>query len=105
MQQTLTFDEIKNNAEVQTYLKYADHAFSCMGYKEHGLGHALYSATVACQVLRDLGYNQIKQELAKIDAYLHDIGSFIGKQDHAQSSAVMFVILLIKIGMTMTFLL
>ncbi|MDR3125383.1 MAG: HD domain-containing protein [Endomicrobium sp.] len=91
MKQILTFEEIENNVEVQTYLKYADYAFSSMGYKEHGSSHALYSATVACQVLRDLGYDQRQQELAKIAAYVHDIGLFIGKQDHAQSSAVIFL--------------
>lgn len=91
MGQILTFEEIKKNVEVQTYLKYADYAFSSMGHKEHGSSHALYSATVACQVLKDLGYDERKQELAKIAAYVHDIGSLIGKEGHAQSSAVMFL--------------
>ncbi|MDR1523487.1 MAG: hypothetical protein LBS29_06040 [Endomicrobium sp.] len=68
MKQLLTFEEIKDNVEIQTYLKHTDFAFATMGYKEHGLGHALYCASLAQKVLKDLGYNKRKQELAKIAA-------------------------------------
>ncbi|MDR1418008.1 MAG: hypothetical protein LBI80_02470 [Endomicrobium sp.] len=63
MGQILTFEEIKNNIEVQTYLKHADYAFAAMGYKEHGFGHALYSANIAEQILKNLGYDQRKQAM------------------------------------------
>lgn len=91
MSQLLTFEEIKNNHEIQTYLNHADYAFASMGYKEHGFAHALYSANVAEQILKELGHEKRKQELAKIAAYLHDIGSFVGQRDHSQSSAVIFL--------------
>jgi metal-dependent HD superfamily phosphatase/phosphodiesterase len=89
MNKILTFDEIKNNSEMQTYLEFNDGDRSVC--KEHGSGHALYAAKVAGQVLKNLGYSGREQELAKIAAYVHDIGNMVSRNDHAQSSAIMFL--------------
>lgn len=91
MKKELKFDNIINNKEVQTYLEFTDKAFAQMGYKEHGQSHALYAAEVAEQILKYLGYSKKEQELAKIAAYLHDMGNLISKHDHDQSGAVMFL--------------
>lgn len=91
MKKELTFESIKNNKEIRTYLEFTDTAFARMGYKEHGMRHSLFAADVAGQVLKYLGYGQRQQELAKIAAYLHDMGNIISKHDHDQSGAVMFL--------------
>jgi metal-dependent HD superfamily phosphatase/phosphodiesterase len=91
MNEILTFEIIKNNIEVQTYLEFADKAFALVGRIEHGILHALYSAETSEHILKDLGYSAREQELAKIAAYVHDIGSMISKYDHDQSSAIMFL--------------
>ena len=91
MKKELTFESIKNNKEIQTYLEFTDMAFAQMGYKEHGQSHAMYSADIAEQILKYLGYGKREQELAKIAAYLHDVGNVISKHDHDQSGAVMFL--------------
>jgi metal-dependent HD superfamily phosphatase/phosphodiesterase len=85
----LIFEEVKNNFEIRTYLEFIGRAF--LGYKEHGMGHALYSAGVAEQILKHLGYTKREQELAKIAAYIHDVGNIISKYEHDQSSAIMFL--------------
>ncbi len=90
MKNELTFDYIFNNKEIRTYLEFTDMAFSQMGYKEHGQRHALYAADIAEQILKYLGYSKREQELAKIAAYLHDIGNVISKRGHDQSGSVMF---------------
>jgi len=91
MNEKLTFENIVKNKEVQTYLEFTDRAFAQMGYKEHGRSHASYAADVAEQVLKYLGYSEREQELAKIAAYLHDIGNILSKHGHDQSGAVMFL--------------
>jgi metal-dependent HD superfamily phosphatase/phosphodiesterase len=91
MSEMLTFEAIKNNIEIQTYLEFTDKAFALVGCVEHGILHAMYSAEVAERVLKNLGYSAREQELAKIAAYVHDIGSMISKYDHDQSSAIMFL--------------
>ena len=94
MDKMLTFDEIKNNSEIQAYLELMDKASAMKGYKEHGVNHASYSAKIAGKILKELGYNEKEQELAKIAAYVHDIGNIIGEEYHDQSSAVMFLSIL-----------
>ncbi|MBR3627487.1 MAG: HD domain-containing protein [Elusimicrobia bacterium] len=84
----LNFEDIRNNEELLTYLKYADNYFESIGYKEHGLNHAMFTAERAADVLRHLGYTARTQELAKIAGFLHDIGNLVGRTDHAQSGAV-----------------
>ncbi len=91
MKKELTFESVKNNKEIQTYIEFADMAFAQVGYKEHGQAHAIYSAEIAEQILKYLGYSKREQELAKIAAYLHDIGNIISKDDHDQSGALMYL--------------
>jgi metal-dependent HD superfamily phosphatase/phosphodiesterase len=66
MSRILTFDEIRNNPEIQTYLEFTDKAFAVMGYKEHGQGHALRSATTAENVLKAWGTVQENKSLSKL---------------------------------------
>jgi hypothetical protein len=84
----LSFEEIKNNKEVNTYLQYADQVFASIGYKEHGLNHAIHTANRAYYVLEQLWYDKRTQELAKVAGYMHDIGNIVSKKDHAQSGAI-----------------
>lgn len=84
----LTFDIVRNNKEVLTYINYSDRVFEVLGYKEHGQTHALNTALRAGFVLEQLGYSKRLQELAKIAGFFHDIGNIVAKRDHAQSSAV-----------------
>ena len=92
----LNFKYIRNNEELLTYLKYADNYFESIGYKEHGLSHALFTAERAADVLRQLGYTARIQELAKIAGFLHDIGNLVGRTDHPQSGAVIAMHILSK---------
>lgn len=91
MEKKLTYEFIKNNKEIQTYLEFTDNAFEQMGYKEHGMRHSKFAADIAGQVLKYLGYSEREQELAKIAGYLHDMGNMISTHGHDQSGAVMFL--------------
>ncbi len=92
----LIFEDIKNNEELLTYLRYADSYFESIGYKEHGLSHAMFTAERAADVLRQLGYTARIQELAKIAGFLHDIGNLVGRTDHAQSGSIIAMHILSK---------
>ncbi|MDR1122888.1 MAG: HD domain-containing protein [Endomicrobium sp.] len=91
MNKMLTFEGVRNNPEIQTYLEFTDKAFAIMGYKEHGQGHALRSAATAESVLKGLGCSAREQELAKIATYMHDIGNMVSIHSHDQSSAIIFL--------------
>lgn len=95
----ITFADIKNLEEVNIYIKQADASLEVLGYTEHSFAHAAICAEKAGMLLKELGYNHNEIELAKIAAYMHDIGNVINRGDHAQSGAVMAFRILDKMGM------
>ncbi|NDV69518.1 HD domain-containing protein [Dysgonomonas sp. 25] len=99
MSNKITFADIKNSEEVKTYIKQADASLKVLGFTEHSFAHCSKCAIVAGDLLRDLGYSENEVELARIAAYMHDIGNVINRADHAQSGAVMAFRILDKMGM------
>ncbi len=95
----LTYEYIRRNKDIQTYINYADAALSTIGYTEHSNAHVERAAAAAYMILSTLGYEQRICELAEIAAYMHDIGNVINRIDHAQSGAVMAFRLLDNLGM------
>ncbi len=95
----VTFDDIKNNKDIQTYISQADTALSALGFTEHSFAHVGYVAHCAQYILSTLGYSDHEIELAKIAAYLHDIGNLVNRVEHSQSGAVMAFRILDKLGM------
>ena len=95
----LTYDYIRRNKDIQTYINYADAALNTIGYTEHSNAHVERAAASAFMILTTLGYEQRTCELAEIAAYMHDIGNVINRIDHAQSGAVMAFRLLDNLGM------
>lgn len=85
----ISFEDVKNNRIVQTYIKKADESLSALGYTEHSFPHVSRVAFIARDILLALGYDEREAELAQIAGYLHDIGNVINRVDHAQSGAVM----------------
>ncbi len=85
----ISFEDVKNNKVVQTYIKKADESLSALGYTEHSFPHVSRVAFVARNILLTLGYDEREAELAQIAGYLHDIGNVINRVDHAQSGAMM----------------
>lgn len=84
-----TVTDVINNADVKAYVKTADDNFAAIGFKEHGFRHAQLSSNIAGNVLKFLDYSDHECELARIAAYLHDIGHSVCREDHAQNGAVL----------------
>ena len=85
----VTFDEIKNNEAINTYIRKADQTLSELGFTEHNFAHVGIVAENASYIMETLGYSEREVELVKIAAYLHDIGNLVNRVDHSQSGAVM----------------
>ena len=85
----LTFEQIRENKEVQTYLQMGNDALGVIGCTEHGFAHAGICAATAAQILMQMGYDEHTITLARIAGYLHDIGNLVNRIDHSQSGAVM----------------
>lgn len=94
----LTYEEIKKNEAVNTYIQKADESLIALGYTEHSFAHVTKAASTAAYILETLDYPARDIELAKIAGYLHDIGNLINRIDHAQSGAVMAFRILDNLG-------
>ena len=85
----ITFEEIKNNETIRTYIKKADESLLSLGFTEHSFAHVTKVGVTAKNILLKLGYSEREAELAAIAGFMHDIGNVINRKDHAQSGAVM----------------
>lgn len=94
----ITYEAVKENKAVRTYIEKADESLRALGYTEHSFAHVVKVAETAGDILQTLGYEERDIELARIAGYLHDIGNVVNRIDHAQSGAVMAFRLLEKMG-------
>ncbi len=95
----MTYEEIKNNEAINTYIRCADESLAALGYTEHSFAHVTSVAQTAGYILETLGYSQREVELAKIAGYMHDLGNLVNRIDHSQSGAVMAFRILDKLNM------
>ena len=85
----VTYEDLRQNEEINTYITRADESLSALGFTEHSFPHVCRVAEMAGETLRILGFSAHEIELAKVAAYLHDIGNLVNRVDHSQSGAVM----------------
>ncbi len=85
----VTYEEIRKDETINTYITRADESLSALGFTEHSFPHVCRVAQVAEEILRALGHDEHEIELAKIAAYLHDIGNLVNRVEHSQSGAIM----------------
>ena len=85
----MTYEQIKSDAAIKTYISYADAALAVLGYTEHSFSHVTRVADTAGYILRTLGQDARTVELGMIAGYMHDIGNVVNRIDHSQSGAVM----------------
>ena len=95
----ICFEDLKKNEAINTYIKQADESLRTLGFTEHSFAHVTRVAEVAGYILETLGYDSRQVELAKIAAYMHDIGNLVNRIEHSQSGAVMAFRILDGLGM------
>lgn len=95
----ITYEDVKNNKEVQTYIGSADKILGVAGYTKHDLGHVCKVAEAAKYILMELGHTGRILELARIAGIMHDIGNMINRYDHAQTGALLSFQILRDMGM------
>ena len=95
----VTFEMVRSSPEIRTYITQADASLTALGFTEHSFAHVTKCAEVAARILTQLGYTPKEVELARIAAYMHDIGNVVNRHDHALSGATMAFRILDKMGM------
>ena len=94
----LTYQELKQNEEIRTYIIRADESLEALGYTEHSFAHVCKVADTVKYLLETLQFSAHDIEVAQMAAYLHDIGNLINRVDHSQSGAIMAFRLLDRLG-------
>ena len=94
----LTYETIRNDEAIRTYITRADESLAALGFTEHSFAHVCHVADMAGYILTTMGYDERSVELAKIAGYLHDIGNLVNRSEHSQSGAVMAWTLLQNMG-------
>lgn len=95
----ISYEFVKNNKELNTYIKKADESMAAMGFTEHSFAHVAKCAVEAGNLLEELGYDPRTVELCRIAAYMHDIGNMVNRVNHAHSGAIIAMTLLREWGM------
>ncbi len=94
----MTYDEVRQDPAIRTYIIQADACLSALGFTEHSFAHVGVVAQRTGYILETLGYPARTVELAQIAGYMHDIGNLVNRVDHSQSGAVMAFRLLDQMG-------
>ena len=95
----ITFDDIRANDEIRAYIAKGHANLGVLGFTEHGSSHAMKTAKTAADILSALGCEERQVELARMAAYMHDIGNCINRTDHAHTGALMAMTILRDMGM------
>ena len=94
----MTYEEIRRDEAIKTYIAQADASLGALGFTEHSFQHVSRVAEMAGYLLETLGFDRRTVELAKIAGFIHDIGNLVNRVDHSQSGAVMAFRILDKMG-------
>ena len=53
----LTFEEVKSNEKIKTFIKKSDETLSALGFTEHSFAHVMRVSDIAGNILQELGYS------------------------------------------------
>jgi len=95
----VTFDFVAQHPKVLALIDGANEVMAAMGYTEHGRRHVGEVQRMTGEILTELKFTEREIELARIAAYLHDIGNVISRTYHPLSGANLAFTLLNEVGM------
>ena len=86
----LTVQQIKKHPQILEFIHQTEITLQALGYTEHGLRHANLVSKRAGQIAQMVGLSNREQELAIIAGFCHDIGNFMGREQHHYWGAMLF---------------
>lgn len=85
----MNYQEIKKNEEVLAYIRKGNADLGVLGFTDHSEAHTALVAERAAYILDKLGYSEHEKELVKIAGFMHDIGNFINRKNHAEYGGIL----------------
>ncbi len=80
----MTYEDIVKNEEVRALIKKGNANLRVLGFTDHSEAHTALVAERAAVILKEFGYSEHEQELAKIAGFMHDIGNAVNRKNHAE---------------------
>ncbi len=86
----LTLKEVKQNTLIQEFIRQSEIYLDALNYTDHGPRHLNIVADRARKIANNVGLSKKDEELAAIAGYCHDLGNFLGRENHYFWSALLF---------------
>jgi hypothetical protein len=102
VKKTVTFESVSEHPKVLALVDGANEVMAAMGYTEHGRRHVGEVQRMTGEILTALSFTPREVELARIAAFLHDIGNCISRTYHPLTGANLAFTLLNEMGMDPT---
>ena len=85
----MTYEDIVQNKEILEYYERGSVILDALGYTDHSTAHTKVVADRAADLLNAFKYGQDVIELARIAAFMHDIGNAINRHHHAEYGSLL----------------
>lgn len=85
----MTYEDIVQNKELLEYYERGSAILEALGYTDHSTAHTKLVADRAADLLNAFKYGQDVIELARIAAFMHDIGNAINRHHHAEYGSLL----------------
>lgn len=92
-------ETILKDEEIKAIINNVNNVITINNCGCHGMGHITRVMNYVGTILTGINCDEHTIELGKIAAYLHDIGAIMGKQEHAERSALFVNNYLTKLNM------
>lgn len=92
------FKKVKEDEDVNIYIKNQNEAMKAMRFTEHSFAHVAVVTERVWYILSEMGFDKHTIDLGLTAAWMHDLGNIINREDHSQSGALMAFQILNKMG-------
>jgi len=86
----ITLKEVKENEKIKEFISQTEIYLNALGYTDHGQRHVNIVSDRARKIARSIELSKKDEELSAIAGYCHDMGNFLGRDNHNFWSALLF---------------
>jgi metal-dependent HD superfamily phosphatase/phosphodiesterase len=85
----MRYEDIIKNEEVRALIRKGNANLQVLGFTDHSEAHTMLVAERAAMILKEFGFSEHEQEMAKIAGFMHDIGNAVNRKNHAEYGGIL----------------
>lgn len=86
----LALKEVKKNSKISDFITQTEKYLDALGFTDHGPRHVGIVSERSRELAAKIGLNKRDQELVAIAGWCHDMGNFLGRDQHHYWAALLF---------------